>query len=68
MLAESEWSETISAKIWTSPICKPANVKRHAMEVDWKNKGVMHGYLEELWIGLKALRYRIHAYTKLKQR
>jgi hypothetical protein len=67
MLSDSEWAEAISAKIWTSPVCTPVDGRR-AMEVDWKKKGVLQGYLEELLMGLRALRYKTHAYTKLKQR
>lgn len=67
MIDESEWAGTISSKIWNAPVCTTIDGKRLSMEVDWKNKGVLQGYLEELWNGLKALRYRIHAYTKLKQ-
>jgi hypothetical protein len=67
MIDESEWAETISSKIWTSPVSTAFNGKRLPMEVDWKNKGVLQGYLEELWNGLKAMRHRIHTYTKVKQ-
>ena len=67
MMDEYEWAEAISLKIWTSPISTTTDGKRLPRGVDWKNKGVLQGYLEELWHGLKALRYQIHAYSKLKQ-
>ena len=67
MLNDPEWADVISSKIWTSPIGSPKKGTSFAMDVDWKNKGILQGYLEELWEGLKALKCRFHVYTKLKQ-
>ena len=63
----SEWAETVSSKIWTAPIISLGSNERVNMEVDWENRWGLHGYLVELWDGIKWLRSRFHAYTKLKQ-
>jgi hypothetical protein len=61
---DGEWAETVSSRIWSSPIVD--NSESFKMDVDWRHRGVLQGYLEELWSGIKALRRRIHAYAKVK--
>jgi hypothetical protein len=67
MLDNSDWAEIISSKIWASPVEGSERGANFTMEVDWRNRGIFQGYLEELWDGVKALRRKIHVYTKLKQ-
>ena len=62
----SEWAETVSAKIWSAPVCTPSQ-ERLGMDVDWENRRGLQGYLLELWHGIRGLGRRLHAYTRLKQ-